>query len=94
MLVLGLQGSPRKKGNTSYLLANFMKAAENSGAVTQIIDVCQKEIIPCKEYTVCEKRGFCPIEDDVEKEIYPLLRRAELVVIATPIFFYNWFYTR
>ncbi len=89
MLILGLQGSPRKKGNTNYLLATFMTAAEKFGARTLVIDVTRKEIIPCKEYTVCEKKGYCPIEDDVKNEIYPLLREAELVVVATPIFFYN-----
>jgi multimeric flavodoxin WrbA len=89
MLILGLQGSPRKKGNTNYLLATFMTAAEKFGARTHVIDVTRKEIIPCKEYTVCEKKGYCPIEDDVKNEIYPLLREAELVVVATPIFFYN-----
>jgi len=89
MLILGLQGSPRKKGNSNYLLATFMTAAEKFGARTHVIDVTQKEIIPCKEYTVCEKKGYCPIEDDVKDEIYPLLREAELVVVATPIFFYN-----
>jgi multimeric flavodoxin WrbA/protein-tyrosine-phosphatase len=89
MLVLGLQGSPRKKGNTNYLLTEFMKAAEKSGARTHIIDVCRKNIIPCKEYVVCEKKGFCPIDDDVKDEVYPLLRQADVVVIATPIFFYN-----
>ena len=89
MLVVGLQGSPRKKGNTKYLLSTFMTAAEELGARTHVIDVTQKEIIPCKEYTVCEKKGYCPIEDDVKDEIYPLLREADLVVVATPIFFYN-----
>jgi multimeric flavodoxin WrbA/protein-tyrosine-phosphatase len=89
MLVLGLQGSPRKKGNTNFLLETFMKAAENTGARTRTIDVTRKNIIPCKEYIVCEKKGFCPIDDDVRDEIYPLLRQAEVVVIATPIFFYN-----
>ena len=89
MLVLGLQGSPRKKGNSNFLLETFMKAAEKRGAHTQIIDCTRKNIIPCKEYVVCEKKGFCPIEDDVKDEIYPLLRQAEIVVIATPIFFYN-----
>ena len=89
MLVVGLQGSPRKKGNTNYLLSTFMAAAEKFGARTQIVDIAQKEIIPCKEFTVCEKKGYCPIKDDVENEIYPLLREAELVVLATPIFFYN-----
>ena len=89
MLVVGLQGSPRKKGNTHFLLSTFMTAAEKLGARTIVIDVTQKKIIPCKEYTVCEKKGYCPIEDDVKDEIYPLLREAELVVLATPIFFYN-----
>jgi arsenate reductase len=89
MLVVGLQGSPRKKGNTNFLLSTFMTAAEKFGARTIVIDVTRKEIIPCKEYTVCEKKGYCPIEDDVKDEIYPLLREADLVVLATPIFFYN-----
>ena len=31
MLVLGLQGSPRKKGNTNYLISAFMDAAEKVG---------------------------------------------------------------
>jgi multimeric flavodoxin WrbA/protein-tyrosine-phosphatase len=89
MLVLGLQGSPRKKGNTNYLISAFMNAAEKSGARTITIDVTKKNIIPCKEYTVCEKKGFCPIDDDVKEEIYPLLRQADVVVVASPIFFYN-----
>jgi len=89
MLVLGLQGSPRKKGNTNYLISAFMDAAQKSGARTETIDVTKKNIIPCKEYTVCEKKGFCPIDDDVRDEIYPLLRQADVVVMATPIFFYN-----
>ncbi len=89
MLVLGLQGSPRKKGNTNYLMSAFMDAAQKNGAQTLTIDVTQKNVIPCKEYTVCEKKGFCPINDDVRDVIYPLLRQADVVVISTPIFFYN-----
>jgi len=89
MLVLGFQGSPRRKGNTSYLLATFMQAAEKLGAQTQIVEVTRKDIIPCKELVVCEKKGYCPIDDDIKNEIYPLIRKAEVVVLATPIFFFN-----
>jgi multimeric flavodoxin WrbA/protein-tyrosine-phosphatase len=89
MLVFGLQGSPRKKGNTNYLISVFMDAAQKAGARTLTIDVTKKNVIPCKEYTVCEKKGFCPIVDDVRDEIYPMLRQADVVVVATPIFFYN-----
>lgn len=89
MLVLGLQGSPRKKGNTDFLLSTFMAEAEKRGADTCTIDVCRKHIDPCKELIVCEKKGYCPIDDDMKHEIYPLLHRADVVVAATPIFFYN-----
>jgi multimeric flavodoxin WrbA len=89
MLVLGFQGSPRKKGNTSFLLSTFMQAVEKLGAQTCIIEVARKNIIPCKEYVVCEKKGYCPIDDDIKAEIYPLIRQAEVVVLASPIFFYN-----
>lgn len=89
MLILGLQGSPRKKGNTHFLLETFMQSAARLGARTRIIDVTRKEIIPCKELVVCEKKGYCPLEDDVQREIYPLLRQAEIVVLASPIFFYG-----
>jgi multimeric flavodoxin WrbA len=47
MMVLGFQGSPRKKGNTSFLLTSFMQAAEKLGAQTRIIEVTRKNIIPC-----------------------------------------------
>lgn len=89
MLMLGLQGSPRLKGNTNYLLSAFMKEAKKFGVQTQIVQVCKKHIEPCKEYIVCEKKGFCPIDDDMKHEIYPLLREADVVVAATPVFFYN-----
>jgi len=66
-----------------------MKEAEDLGAVTQTIEVCRKSIEPCKEITACERKGICPIEDDMDPEVYPLLREADVVVTATPIFFYN-----
>lgn len=89
MFVLGLQGSPRRKGNTAYLLGKFLREAESYGARTRILEVCRKNIIPCKELVVCEKKGTCPIDDDMGAEIYGLLRRADVVVAASPVFFYN-----
>ena len=89
MLALGLQGSPRKKGNSDVLLTMFMQALKRQGAETMTIDVCRRAIEPCKELVVCEKKGFCPIDDDMSREIYGLLRRADIVVAASPVFFYG-----
>ena len=90
MMILGFQGSPRKKGNTNYLLSLFMNEAENLGAQTCIIEVTQKNIVPCIGCGHCEKKGFCITKnDDMTNEIYPLLREADVVVLAAPIYFYN-----
>ena len=89
MLAIGLQGSPRKKGNSDQLLAMFMEALHQRGAHTQTIQVVRRHIEPCKELTVCERKGYCPIDDDMGREIYGLLRQADIIVAAAPIFFYN-----
>jgi arsenite transporter/arsenate reductase (thioredoxin) len=90
MMVLGFQGSPRKKGNTKYLLSAFMDEAEKLGAKTRIIEVAQKNIVPCIGCGLCEKKGYCVTkDDDMTHEIYPLLREADAVVLAAPIYFYN-----
>ena len=89
MLVLCLEGSPRKKGNTKYLSSAFLDEVQKLGAQTKLVHVTQKNIVPCKELIVCEKKGYCPIDDDMKHEIYPLLRQADVVILASPIFFFN-----
>jgi arsenate reductase len=90
MFMLGLQGSPRKKGNTQFLLKTFMDEAEKSGVRTHVVKVAEKNIIPCKGCGFCEKKGHCITQDDdMTCEIYPLLREADVIVAASPIYFYN-----
>ena len=90
MFVLGLQGSPRKKGNTHYLLSAFMAEVRRLGATTQTIDACNENITSCLGCGFCEKKGRCIITDDaMATKIYSLLRRADIVVVSTPVFFFN-----
>lgn len=89
MFALGLQGSPRKKGNNDILLERFINVLAGKGISTHVVDVPRRHIEPCKEMTVCEKKGVCPIDDDMGREIYGLLRKADIIVAATPVFFYG-----
>ena len=90
MFALGLMGSPRKKGNSAYLLSAFLKALEAKGAVTHTVVVAEKQILPCIGCTYCEKHGRCFQQtDDMAKEMYGLLRRADIVVATTPMYFYS-----
>jgi len=87
MFVLGILGSPRE-GNSASLLHEFMTIAQQLGSSCQTIQISQQDIKPCIEDAICEKSGICPIHDDMQA-IYDLLQQADVVVVATPIFFYN-----
>jgi multimeric flavodoxin WrbA/protein-tyrosine-phosphatase len=88
MFVIGLQGSPRLKGNTSILLSAFMDEAERLGANAHCIHASRVKVSPCVECGNCEEKGFCAIDDDMQN-IFTMLRRADVIVMATPIFFYG-----
>ncbi len=90
MLILGLQGSPRKGGNTDTFLATFLDKAAHTGAAVKTIQVARAGIVPCKGCGYCETHGTCVIADDpMSTEIFGLMREADLVVAATPVFFYG-----
>jgi arsenate reductase (thioredoxin) len=90
MFILGLQGSPRKGGNTDSLLAAFMEKADQAGAVTRTLQVAKAGIVPCIGCGYCESHGRCVFADDpMATEIYGLLREADMVVTASPVFFYG-----
>lgn len=89
MFILGLQGSPRRNGNTSHLMSLCMAEGERAGALTHTVEIDKRHILPCKEYLVCDKKGYCPIDDDMKHEIYALIRRADVIISASPVFFYN-----
>lgn len=89
MFVLGIQGSPRKNGNADFLLTSFLKACEDFGARTEVIRPEDLDIQPCKELIVCEKKGFCPLKDQMETAGYQKVKQADVVVLASPVFFYN-----
>ena len=87
MLLLCIQGSPRKDGNTATLTSIFAEEAEGMGIEVEFINIADKDISPCIECGTCEEKGFCPIEDDMQK-IYPLFVKADFILIGTPMFFY------
>lgn len=66
-----------------------MAEAEKLGARTHTVLTDKQDIQPCKEYIVCEKKGYCPIEDDMKHEIYSLIRWADVIVAASPVYFFN-----
>jgi multimeric flavodoxin WrbA len=88
MKVLGLFGSPRRGGNTELLLEEALKGAESEGADVERAYLADFTITPCKECHGCDQTGNCVILDDMQK-IYPKLLEADIILLASPIFFYG-----
>lgn len=86
MKVLGMAGSPRHGGNTDLLLEQLMAGAANSGAQTETLEVAKMHIAPCLHCDGCLAEGKCVIDDEMQL-VYPKLREADRLVIASPMFF-------
>jgi multimeric flavodoxin WrbA len=86
MKVLGIAGSPRRGGNTDLLLEQVMAGAKSAGAETETLMICELEIAPCRHCDGCLKEGKCVIDDDMQ-QVYPKLRQADRLALASPMFF-------
>lgn len=83
-MILGICGSPRKKA-TEHVLREALKMLEEKGFETQFFSVRGKNIGPCQHCDYCLKNKECKIKDDMY-ELYPLLRDAKGIIIATPVY--------
>ncbi len=91
MNILILQGSPRVNGNTAWMAEEYKNAAEAAGHNVTIINVAHKHINGCLacEYCHTKGNGTCIQKDDMQ-ELYPLIAEAEVLVLATPIYYFTF----
>lgn len=88
MKVLGIWGSPRVGGNTEILLDALLRGAQEGGGEVEKVALRKLKISPCLEIYKCFETGECPIKDDM-LTLYSKLLAADVVVLASPIFFYG-----
>lgn len=91
MNILVLNGSPRPNGNTAAMISAFAEGARSKGHQVKIIDVCKKHIAGCLgcEHCHTKSRGICAQKDDMQ-EVYEALESAEMLVIASPIYYFGY----
>ena len=91
MKILVLNGSPRPNGNTAAMVAAFVEGASENGHNITVVPVSQKKIAGCLacEYCHTKDKGKCVQKDDMQ-EIYPVLEEAEMIVLASPIYYHSF----
>jgi multimeric flavodoxin WrbA len=87
MNVIGVIASPRKEGNTAWIVNTILEGAAERGAETQSWSFSDLDIQPCQGCLYCHEtsdRG-CIINDDMQK-LYVAIEQADAIVLGSPIY--------
>lgn len=89
MKVVAFNGSPRKEGNTSRLIAHVMKVLENEGIETEVVQIGGNSVHGCTACMKCfdKKDNRCIIENDLINECIEKMIEADGIIIASPTYF-------
>ena len=83
-------GSPRRKGNSATLAQRVADGAKDGGAKVETFFLHAMDIRPCTACDACRTKlkKDCIIKDDM-KRLYPKLKAADGIVIASPIYWFT-----
>lgn len=86
MNIIGINASPRKEGNTAWIVNKILEGAKEQGAETQAFDFSDLDIKPCRGCWACHKGDQgCVIKDDMQK-LNNAVDRANVIVFGSPIY--------
>lgn len=84
-----VNGSPRKNGNTFYLLSVVKNELEAKGIKTEIIQAGGRDIHGCTACEGCRKSKIarCIYDDDVVNKAIESIKEADALIIGSPVYF-------
>jgi multimeric flavodoxin WrbA len=86
--ILGVQGSPRKHGNTQALVEQVLAGARAAGATTLMIQLGDMKIGECDGCHACWQGDECPKDDDMNT-LYATIAESDALVFGTPVYWFG-----
>lgn len=86
--VIVLSTGFRKNGNSDRMAQEFVKGAKEAGHEVEQICLSGQKLECCRGCFACQKTMKCVIQDDVA-DILQKMKNADVVVFATPVYFYG-----
>jgi len=89
--IVVLNGSPRANGNTAALIDAFTAGAIEAGNTLKRFDIQQMNINPCLGCLKggADKKNPCT-QNDAMGEIYPEYKDADILVLASPLYYWSF----
>ncbi len=86
MNIIGIIASPRKTGNTAWIVNKILEGAKEQGAETQAWYFSDLDIKPCRGCWGCHQGDQgCVIKDDMQK-LNDAIDQANAIVFGSPIY--------
>lgn len=86
--VVIINSTPRKNGNSEILANEFARGAKDAGNIVEVINLRDYNLKYCKGCYACHKTGAC-FQKDGMNQISEKLLNANVIVFATPVYFYS-----
>jgi len=83
MKILGINGSPHKKGNTVKLINEIFRGAKKHNHLCEIVHLVDLHLDYCNWCGDCIETGFCPIDDGFEEHLKQIFK-IDILIVATP----------
>ncbi len=89
MKALAINGSPRKNGNTEYLLKKVLEPLGEAGIKTELIQIGGKEVRGCLACFECWKRkdSKCVNKKDAVNKCIEKMIEADAIILGSPTYF-------
>jgi multimeric flavodoxin WrbA len=87
MKAIGIVGSPRKNGNTTFLVNEALKIIESEGIETAVIHLSGRKIDPCNGCLRCKKEKKCVLKGDDFEFVFSEMKKADGIILASPVYF-------
>jgi len=87
MKVLLINGSPKDNGCTYTALSVAEKILKEEGIETQIYHIGKKPVYGCIACKACVETQACIFKDDSANEIIGLLKKADGLIVGSPVHF-------
>lgn len=86
MKVIGINGSARKDGNTALIISKIFDELNKEGIETDLIQLAEYEIQPCRGCFACKGRGNCVFANDGFADIFSRMVEADGIILGSPVY--------
>jgi len=89
MKALAINGSPRKGGNTEFLLKQVLERISEAGIETELIQIGGRQVRGCLACYKCRERkdSRCSNDTDIVNECIGKMIEADAIILGSPTYF-------